>query len=290
MFENSFSVIRFRHQLRGILLLVALLVTVSGAVLAGAQEADGNPAIVASADGITVPDELFSGITTITLQNDTDSEFQPALMRFIDGKTLDDFTAAMMAQDVPGMLATVSALGTPFVAPGEAVDVTYDLQAGDYVLIHFNADGPPTLLPFAVTDLPGSVHEAPEADVEVTMLDYAFEIPAELVTGEALWQFTNGGEQTHELVIYAVDPDATAEDVTSTIMEAVMSTPPGTAWEIPFEVANAFAGISPGETAWMTVDLPPGTYAVVCMVPDFTSTPPITHLQHGMIALLTVSE
>jgi hypothetical protein len=71
------------------------------------------PTFIASADGITLPESLVSGITTLTFQNELEPTFQPTLARFINDATLEDFMAAMMAQDFAGMLAAIQAFYTP---------------------------------------------------------------------------------------------------------------------------------------------------------------------------------
>jgi D-lyxose ketol-isomerase len=64
---------------------------------------------------------------------------------------------------------------------------------------------------------------------------------------------------------------------------------------MPYEQAFRFVGQSSEETAWMNVELEPGNYVAVCVIPDtegsdFAAGEIITHLEHGMIALFTVSE
>lgn len=269
------------------LCVIVLCVPVSNFVLAH----DGEPlVIVAAEDGVTLPETWVSGITTITLQNDTEIDFQPTLARFIEGATMEDFMAAMQAQDFAGMLATVSALGSATAKPGESIDITYDLIAGDYLLLNFSPAGPPTLLPFTVSEHEGEAVETPEADVEIVMVDFAFGLPSEMITGDAVWHFSNAGEQIHEIVIFSVEEDATVEGVTTAVMEAMMAATPGTPPEMPYEEVFSFVGISPGENAWMTVNLAPGTYAALCFIPDTTSEELISHLAHGMITIFTVGD
>ncbi|MBW4436321.1 MAG: hypothetical protein KME04_04265 [Pleurocapsa minor GSE-CHR-MK-17-07R] len=278
-----------RSRLVRLKLLCVIVVCAVLVNLVNAQDVE--PLVIAATeDGITLPEAWVSGMTAITLQNDTEIAFQPTLARFIDGATMEDFTAAMMAQDFAGMLATVSALGSVTAEPGESASVTYDLQAGDYLFLNFSPAGPPTLIPFTVMQYEGDAVEAPEADVEIVMVDFAFAMPVELTTGDAVWHFTNEGEQTHEIVIFSVDEDATVEGVTNGVTEALMSAGPGAPPEFPYEEAFSFIGMSPGENAWMNVNLEPGTYAALCFIPDVESEEMTTHLAHGMITIFTVGE
>jgi hypothetical protein len=257
----------------------------------GALAHDGvHLVIAANADGITLPESWVSGITSVTLQNDTEIDFQPAIARFINGATMDDFMAAMMAQDFAGMLATVSALGSATAKPGESVDVTYDLIAGDYLFLNFNPAGPPTLMPFTVAENEGEAVEAPEADVVIEMVDFNYAMPVEITTDDVLWHFTNTGEQTHEIVVYRIEEGETIDAVTTAVMEALMAAAPGTPPDMPYEKAFSFVGMSPDENAWMEVRLESGTYAALCFIPDATSEEMTTHLAHGMIRLFTVTD
>ena len=173
-----------------------------------------------------------------------------------------------------------------------SVDVTYDLLTGEYLLLSFASDGPPgppTLLPFSVVETQDEAGEVPEADVEVSLVDFAFAIPAELKAGTQLWEIANLGEQPHEMFMFRVDDDATLPDVTQALTTAMMTAEAGTP-EMPFETAFAWTPMSPDTRAWVEVDLEPGTYAVVCFIPDTTSEAMVSHLEHGMIALVTVSD
>ena len=54
----------------------------------------------------------------------------------------------------------------------------------------------------------------------------------------------------------------------------------------PFEPAGGILALSPGAVNFMTTDLVPGNYVLVCFVPDAHDGKP--HSQHGMIRQLTV--
>ena len=270
-------------------LLLVLTLAVSLSPLALAQEEAENPVIAATEDGVMLPaEELAAGIVTLTFQNDTEAPFSPILARLNEGKTVEDFMGAMQ-QGPAAAFAVVTVLGSPEVGVESSADVTYDLLAGDYLLLSFASDGPPDLLPFSVAETQGETGEAPEADAEVSLVDFAFAIPAELRTGEQLWEIANLGEQPHQMQVFRVDDDATLPDVTEALTTAMMAAEAGPP-EMPFETAFAWTLMSPDTRAWVEVNLEPGTYAVVCFIPDTTSEEMVSHLEHGMITLVTVSE
>jgi hypothetical protein len=275
----------------GAVLIIALVALSLLTVSAFADGHEEYPTIAAAEDGtITLPDEWVSGITTLNFVNEGEAPFSPLIGRFLEGMSMEDFMAAMGAQDIAAMLATASFLGSPSLESGESTLVTFDLAAGDYLFLNFASAGPPTILPFTVAESEGDAVEAPEADVVVELADFAFVLPAELTTEDALWQISNTGDQTHEIVVYAVDEGTTTDDVTTALTEAMAAAAPGTQPEMPYEFAYSFVGISPGETAWVMPELEAGSYVAVCFIPDVTSEEMTSHLEHGMISVFTVSE
>jgi len=277
------------------LLLVSMLLT-SLSVIALAQEATpeaavgDNPTIVSAADGLTLPEGLVSGIVTLTLQNDTEVPFAPIIARLNDGKTMDDFMTAMQ-QGPAGVLAVVSLFGGAEAEPDSSVDITYDLPAGEYLLLSFGA-GPPDIKPFTIAESDADPVEAPEADVTAELTEFAFALPETMDAGPQTWEISNIGKQPHELMIFKVEDDANLEDVTAKFMDAIMAAssqqagPP----QMPYESAFSWSPMSPDTHAWVEVDLEPGTYVVICFIPDLSSQEMVSHFQHGMIKLITVSE
>lgn len=273
-----------QHLSRGVGLVgLFVLLTITGAA-ASAQEAS-LPTISATAEGITVPEGLVAGLTTLVFRNDTEAPFSPILARLKEGKTMEDFMAAMQAGPA-GALAVVVILGGVETAPGGSYNITYNLLAGDYILLSFAQQGPPTILPFSVAS---SEHQAPQPDVVVNLVDFAFAMPTSLAAGTQVWEIANIGEQPHEMAILRVEESATLEDVSAQLIAALASAENGPP-EMPYETAFMWTPMSPGTRAWLEVNLEPGTYVVVCFIPDFTSEEMLTHLQHGMIALITVVE
>jgi hypothetical protein len=55
------------------------------------------------------------------------------------------------------------------------------------------------------------------------------------------------------------------------------------------EPLTGWAVMSPGEEAWVTYDLEPGTYAVVCVLPDETGSDHL-HAELGMRQFVVVTE
>jgi hypothetical protein len=118
--------------------------------------------------------------------------------------------------------------------------------------------------------------EGAEVTVEVTMLDFAFDLSQDTVPADALVAFTlpNEGQYPHEFAVVRLPEGITVEQVLEN---------PALEEQIQF-IGGAFA--EPGEVGQFALEgLEPGTYTAVCFVdvPDG-----IPHVMRGMVADFTV--
>ncbi|HEX2280644.1 MAG TPA: hypothetical protein VHG52_02665 [Thermomicrobiales bacterium] len=118
--------------------------------------------------------------------------------------------------------------------------------------------------------------EGAEVTVEVTMLDFAFDLSQDTVPADALVAFTlpNEGQYPHEFAVVRLPEGITVEQVFED---------PALEEQIQF-IGGAFA--EPGEVGYFGLEgLEPGTYTAVCFVdvPDG-----IPHVMRGMVAEFTV--
>ncbi|MDX1994087.1 MAG: hypothetical protein SF029_17000 [bacterium] len=276
-----------------LLLVLLVLSTVGVLQLALAQDAQVNyPAysVVASADGITLPEGLTAGYTTLNFQNDTEIPFSPIFARFKEGKTMPDFMTAMQAGGPGPVVEVVDVLGSPTVNPGETLSATYDLTAGEYIVLSFSADGPPNILPLVVGEAAAdAITTEPEADVNLVMVDFAFALPGEIAAGEQTWKLDNIGDQVHQIEIYSVPEDATLAGMITEFTEVIQNMEPNSGRpDFGHELVYSWAAIGPDVAAWATLDLPPGQYFIACFVPESDAAEMVTHFAHGMVRLVTV--
>jgi uncharacterized cupredoxin-like copper-binding protein len=126
--------------------------------------------------------------------------------------------------------------------------------------------------------------EAPQAvvpaTVHVTAADYSFQAPDTLTSGLTTFHLMNEGKELHHLVLVRLAPGQTAADLQKLSPDA--PPPPGV---VMIGGPNFSA---PGGTAEATVDLKPGNYAMICLIPS--SADGKLHLMKGMIRGLTVTE
>jgi hypothetical protein len=127
------------------------------------------------------------------------------------------------------------------------------------------------------------VHESCDVNaIAVTAIDYGYEgLPEELDGGLTSFALTNDGGEAHEMVLMK-----RADGATESLDELLA---------LPEEEALAkmqFTGVAfgdPGSTSYVTIDLEPGTYFVVCFIPVGGGEEGAPHFTQGMSAEFTVA-
>ena len=245
-------------------------------------------AITATDFAFDAPATIPAGTTKVTLTNAGKEEHQAQVAGLVEGKTFADLTAALQGPDEGAALALVNLSGGPTgVQPGASVSTTSTLEPGQYVFLCFvqGADGVPhfakgMIKPIEVTE--GATPAAlPDSDAQLALQDFAFVGLDTLSAGAHTVSVTNNGPQAHEATIVKL-----ADGVEATDLSAMFSAAAPPAGPPPFTGAAGVAGIAPGTTVNMDVDLEPGRYAFLCFVPDLASGAP--HAALGMIGALTV--
>ncbi|MGK2849899.1 MAG: hypothetical protein ACSLFN_03175 [Candidatus Limnocylindrales bacterium] len=234
------------------------------------------------------PASVPAGPTRITLVNAGKEEHQAQIAGIKEGSTFEDLTAALAGPDESAALALLTLSGGPTgVQPGASRSTTSDLPAGNYVFLCFvqSADGIPHLAKGMIAPIEVTASTAagtvPAGDTKLTLQDFAFVGLDTLSAGAHEVAVTNNGPQPHEATIVKLADGVAAADLAAMFTStAPPSGPP------PFTTAGGVAGIAPGATVNMTVDLPAGNYAFLCFVPDPASGAP--HAALGMIGALTI--
>lgn len=281
---------------------VFALVLAAGAV-AGQSDLP-TATITLSEDGLVAPETLTAGWVEITFEATDEAPLLAFLARLDDDASMDDFMAALMGimGGDAGIIPPATFIGAPAVMPGAPQSVTYNLAAGSYILLNI-AGGQPQITTFAVEGDSADADFEPEADLTVSLVDFAFGLPTELVAGEQTWLIENLGQQWHELALIPVPDGTTLEEAMSLLManESGESDESGEAGETGEEEAEGGAGAGPqfaafwspmsaGERAWVKMNLTPGTYLVSCFIPDVHSDEHASHAALGMVQIVTVTE
>lgn len=265
--------------------MLAAAVVVAACSAPAAPVAMPEVTVEVSDAGISAPAEMPAGLVAVTVNNSTEAPTGPIFARLNEGVTQEQFMEALMT-DESGMAAIslVTLLGGAQAGAGESVRTVFDLKPGNHIALGFG-EGPPQLASFTVAAGSGAAPAAPEATVNVDLIDFQFTMPEQIKAGAQTWQIENKGGQWHEMAVFKLEEGVTVQDVLAMMMSGEPPEGPP-----PFEEMAFWAPMSAGERAWMDVDLPAGEYTVLCFLPDFASDPPKSHLEHGMVRTLTVTQ
>ncbi len=254
-------------------------------VQSAAQPASGRIITIDAADySFTAPETIAGGLVTLRLTNSGHEAHQAQLLRLKDGVTVEQFMAAL-PQGERAIFPLFTVEGGPSVIDHHgSSEVTLNLRAGQYLLACFlpSPDGVPHLAkgmlkPLRVT-APAAAAALPEVGSTITLYDFAIVMPATLPAGRSSHRVVNQGQQWHEVAVVRLAPGKTAADVTSFLRQ-----PAGAP---PFTWQGGMQGLEVGGTGIMTLDLQPGEYAALCLIPDAASGTP--HLHLGMVRPFTV--
>jgi uncharacterized cupredoxin-like copper-binding protein len=115
--------------------------------------------------------------------------------------------------------------------------------------------------------------------VTITATDFAFQAPATIPAGLTTINLVNRGPELHHVQLVKLAEGHTVQE----LMEAVKHDGPPPPW-VSF-VGGPNTPV-PGGQAQATLDLAPGSYAIVCFIP---STDGVLHVAKGMVKPLTVT-
>jgi hypothetical protein len=230
------------------------------------------------------PDTIPAGLTRIRFLNQGHEPHHLQLARLSEGHTVGDLLDAAAKGDLTPAWATY--VGGPNVPrPGAPGEVAVNLAPGNYAMLCFIAsrDGvrhfaKGMLRSLTVVPASGPPARDPKADGRLALNDYSFTFTPELRAGRYTTRVENAGAQAHEVFMVRLLPGKTMTEALE--WAKTREGPP------PFESAGGTLALSPGAVNFMTTDLVPGEYVLVCFVPDAHDGKP--HVAHGMIRQIRV--
>ena len=222
------------------------------------------------------PSEVASGFVDVHIDAGDDNGTHMLFARLNDGVTLDQILAT---PDELFDFITVAG-GNGFVASGDTVDLTLELEPGNYVAFNINPTDPPPLAEFVVTD---DDNQAPAPDEEGTIEigpEMRLTVP-ENFDAEGVWRFENRDEElVHEASLIRLASGATLDDLID--WSHTFEGPPPIDGEF-----GSIGALGPGRQAWVDfAAAEPGDYALVCFIPGDDELP---HLTQGMAASVTIA-
>jgi uncharacterized cupredoxin-like copper-binding protein len=237
------------------------------------------------------PATIPSGYVDVTIKNVGQEGHQVQFVK-VNGVSDEEFTTAIGNTDIGALKDSVFLGGPNGAGPGESATATVKLDPGTYKIVCVipAADGKSHAAHGMIGSIEAkktsaSVETAPKTVGTIALGDFVFEPPADF-TGKGTYAVENQGNQVHELALFKIADGKTMDDV-----KAFILSPPGTpppAGPPPFTEAGGTVGLSPGVTAWLSMDLAPGKYAMFCFFPD-PAKDNMPHALEGMIKEVTVS-
>lgn len=249
----------------------------AGAPVAGANVVN----IVATDFAFDMPTTIPAGLTTMRFASRGRELHHLYLVKVASGKSAADVMAWMKTGGPPP--SWMQPVGGPNASAG-ITEFTSRLDAGDYVAFCVipSPDGTPHVMKGMIKELkvvPSFDRTpAPTPTVTLTLKDYDFVFDKPLTAGRHVIAVKNSGPQPHEFFMAKLLPGKVPMDMAH-FAEKPVGAPPG----IPF---GGITDILPGQTVFLTVDLPAGEYAFICFDPDAKDGKP--HLAHGMIRQISV--
>ena len=274
----------------------------------------GYPEIRVTTDGTTndFPTELESGRYHVVLDNQGDMDVELEFAQLPEGMTFEEVDAAFDEAEAaappfvpPDFFFEMVWNGGLGTAAGETKGVVLDLTPGEWVVLlrgySPDAEGVDadegTDVPVTVTvtgEMPET--EDPTGHVEIGLVDMDFVVPDRFAAGPQVWQVTNNGLQVHHLVLSRV-PAETTEDQVVELVSSFFAPPaspeaaatpvsePGLAFD---DVEDVFSTppLSRDRINLYEIDLEPGTYAMVCYMPDPSGS---ANVMLGMVEIVTVT-
>jgi hypothetical protein len=255
-----------------------------------------------------MPTTTFAGLNDITFVNEGTVSHMASLALLHPGVSEATFLADLLPIVGPGatpaqvqkLFGEVTAYGgSDSMEQGRTQEVFEWLPAGHYVV--FCVDGNPphfTLGMHHTLIVKAAEHttSAHPAHVDGTVLQqdmnmqtgsFGFVLPKNVLKQHRtliLAVKNTSGDQTHEFQIVKVPNGTTRDQFGACIL------PPGTNCTIPFEAVHDSGGNGahgPGITSWVVLHLEPGTYGVMCFLPDIHTA--IPHAFMGMYDVFTVN-
>ncbi len=281
--------LRIVHIRRLFLSVLFLLATVSSSVVAQNASAFGDVTTFVARDySFEGPEQISPGWHAIQLRNEGAEPHHVQFARLNDGVSTDQFFSALREEGEGWESLVTLNGGVSMTQPGTTNEALVDFtNPGTYVLLCFlpNAEGVPHLVMgmtgvLEVSGEPNGVAE-PRADVEIHMKDFAYTLPASIQAGPTIWKVVNDGPQPHEMTVVKLDDGVSVDDFVTYVTQNGPADIPGTS-------LGGVQGLQEGLASYLSYDLEPGEYVVLCDVPDSNTGMP--HFMLGMVAGFTVEE
>jgi hypothetical protein len=242
-------------------------------------------------DGI--PATLKAGVVDIELANTTGKQphdFQ--LVKLEGGHTIDEIVKTVSDENSPLETWLKEATGVGTAGPQHTSKASVELTEGTwgYFCTESTDQDDGSSISHAQHGMSGTFDvkgdnggDLPTAAASVVTTEYKF-APTGLKAGENTVEFRNDGAMLHHVLVAPIAAGKTLDDVKAAFAsEGEPQGPP----PVDFEKFVGTAVLGPKQSLVTTMNLPAGTYAMFCFMPDpGTAGPP--HVAKGMLQELKV--
>ena len=268
-------------------LLAATIIPSLGAAPSHASAVQAGRQITIRASAPRFPEQIPSGLVSVTLQSDAKGEADASFARLAPGATLAQVKAANAAaqSSIPAFIRLTKLVtfigGVSSIPTGSSETVVLDMRTpGTYGFNLTVGNGAAKLTTFMVTPGGGLGTAVPPGGIPVVLKDMKIRgLPAQIAAGAVTLQVANEGRQAHEMSVLKLDPGKTQQDVLTLLKSPQGQNGPPPAW---VHDMGGLESIAPRESAGLELTLTPGYYLAICFMPDVkkNGTP---HALEGMI-------
>ena len=248
--------------------------------------------ITKTEDGFEAPDSIPGGLTRLRVHNAASEPRAVGFGRFAGDGTLEEFNAAIVLA-ATDFAASAEAFGrliadgvnTGNIPPGGTLEVVFDLVPGRYVISR-GAFGIADMVELEVTAAPEVRPAPPESAFTVSMVEFAFVgFPNTLPAGRTTVEVVNDGQQFHLMDVRRVNEEGITPDQVSRHWNGTPQLVAPT-----YSAAGGMGELPAGGSGWVTLDLEPGVYTLICYVFDRAEGGEVRglHVDRGMHHAFTV--
>jgi len=204
----------------------------------------------------------------------------------MEGMDMGSPEAGAAPEDPFAFLYNTYLAGGPGALSGETTQATIYLEPGTYAVLAFGFGTPAELTVTGTADpaAPGAI--AADATITETGTSGSFDFTGTLPEGQGILEIYNDSDQPHFVeAIYSPNP-ITEEEVMAFLMTEEGATPAAGGPDMSQLSVAFITGTQSAETTqYVSVDLQPGYYVLLCFVPD-PEREGIPHAFEGMIEVI----
>ena len=241
--------------------------------------------IMAMEYAFKLPEKVPAGLVTLNFMNHGKELHFASIVRLSKDIALEEILKSLDSPTPPDFLDMTQGVDIGLISPGQTEQVTARLVPGKYFVGCWVLA--PDHTPHAMKGMTGILEVVenrsaaqpaePDADVVMTLKKDSVELPKEMKAGKQTWKIVNDtgvADATNGITIVQLATGKTLDDAKKSFETADFSA-----------IVQAAGGAGSVGTAWLTIDLKPGTYDVDTNVPDPKAPPPAKDQQPKTIAV-----